>query len=61
MHSVNEDTLQKILEQLDSFMGFMGFGREYEKIVKIILELSKDPSIDFSNYHNIQYELRRRK
>jgi hypothetical protein len=47
---INVETMNAILDQLNSFMRLMGYGGEYNKIVKICQEL-KDQGVNLSDYY----------
>lgn len=53
--TISKDTMNAILNQLDSFMRLMRYGGEYYKIVVICREL-KEQGVNVSQFYYPNYE-----
>jgi hypothetical protein len=53
MVTITDESFKKILYHLNSMMGLMGYGREYQKIMDLCRELNLD-NYDLTDYPYIR-------
>jgi hypothetical protein len=57
MITITDEAFKKILYHLNDFMGLMRFGREYNKIVDLCMELNLY-NYDLADYPYIEMEMK---